>query len=337
MSNNAPTLLSLIDHAQRELELATFAYYALKVQEAETHGSQSIKLFNQILKLYSGSNGPGIQKDISISTIKQLCNLAIEIYTKIKKVGKPTAEKVPMETSLKWLSSQINQDFFLPLITNDYRFFVDPLDLEFSDKMENLSAEQAKYFDRWGHASQLDVKNSWELNDLSIKDLNNLYQDDLTSTCSFVSSLLSIVNNDPLLIYNLIYPRSKSFKYLVQLQINGCKRAVIINDKLPFSKDRSSSKSLFLRSSKNQHLYWPALLEKSYFKVIGNNSYKFNGSNAGYDTYLLTGWIPEYIKPLDYCQHEDTFESFWNMLYDNFRKRKCLISLGTESTDSRVN
>ncbi len=83
---------------------------------------------------------------------------------------------------------------------------------------------------------------------------------------------------------------SANGKYVVRLQFNGCWRKVVIDDRLPVSKN---SRTLHVVDRNNPALLWPALLEKAYLKVRGG--YDFSGSNSSTDLWVLTGWIPELI------------------------------------------
>lgn len=83
---------------------------------------------------------------------------------------------------------------------------------------------------------------------------------------------------------------SKSGKYIIRMNFNGCSRRVVIDDRLPAS---NSDRALFVLDSHNPYLVWPALLEKAYLKVRGG--YDFPGSNSGTDLWVLTGWIPEQL------------------------------------------
>lgn len=89
---------------------------------------------------------------------------------------------------------------------------------------------------------------------------------------------------------NLVPRISPNGKYVVRLNFNGCYRKVVIDDRLPTSKNM---RVLHVIDRRNPSLLWPALLEKAYLKVRGG--YDFPGSHSGTDLWILTGWIPEQI------------------------------------------
>lgn len=323
------TLSRLLDQGQRELERATFFYYVSNTTKAEEHSSKTLAIFNSVLKRYSQRSGTDVPLSFSIDKVKTLCNQAIDIYSKTKQLkGKPAS--VDMFEKLKWLNSKVC-NLIYPPVSNPLLLYVDKYDENFNDEINKLSESQLKFYDKWDHCSGSDQ--DWKLVPEVKKDLNNLYQDDLLSTCSLVSSLISISNNNPSLVFDNIQPHCKSYKYSVLLHVNGCKRLVLINDKLPISKDKNIS--LFLKSFSNSNLFWPALIEKAYFKVIGGNSYEFDGSNAGYDTYLLTGWIPEYVNPLEFFTKEQSTDTFWNCIFKHFKDKNCLLCVGTGKSFSK--
>ena len=83
---------------------------------------------------------------------------------------------------------------------------------------------------------------------------------------------------------------SPNGKYIFRMHFNGCFRKVLIDDRLPTSRNEQI---LHVMDRNNPGLLWPALLEKAYLKVRGG--YDFPGSNSGTDIWVLTSWIPEQI------------------------------------------
>ena len=92
----------------------------------------------------------------------------------------------------------------------------------------------------------------------------------------------------------LIYPKNvvnTNGKYLVELRFNGCKRAVIIDERVPVG---SSGKMLTCTATFDKRKqFLPVLVEKAYMKMMGG--YDFPGSNSGVDMHTLFGWIPERV------------------------------------------
>ena len=126
---------------------------------------------------------------------------------------------------------------------------------------------------------------------------------DATTDCSVVSSLCAISSRTQQgfsdLYSTMFYPwdhgaqkprLSESGRYIFKFFFNGSFRRVIIDDRLPISKNE---RSLFVVDRRDPTNLWPALLEKAYLKVRGG--YDFPGSNSGTDLSIMTGWIPEQI------------------------------------------
>jgi calpain-7 len=155
---------------------------------------------------------------------------------------------------------------------------------------------------------------------MMVSDDIDLVQD-ITTDCSVVASLCAetarankghgkvflspshplepLINSAFQLFSSMIFPYdhdnsrprlSRSGKYILRLNFNGCFRKVTIDDRLPAS---NTSRSLHVIDRNNSQLIWPALVEKAYLKVRGG--YDFPGSNSGTDLWVLTGWIPEQI------------------------------------------
>lgn len=124
---------------------------------------------------------------------------------------------------------------------------------------------------------------------------------DAATNCSLVASMCSGVARSergyPDLISPALHPWddaqktpriSPNGKYIVKLNFNGCFRKVIVDDRLPVSKDE---RLLHVIDRNNPGLLWPAMIEKAYMKIRGG--FDFPGSNSCTDLWTLTGWIPE--------------------------------------------
>uniref|UniRef100_A0A0L8HBT7 Calpain catalytic domain-containing protein n=1 Tax=Octopus bimaculoides TaxID=37653 RepID=A0A0L8HBT7_OCTBM len=96
-------------------------------------------------------------------------------------------------------------------------------------------------------------------------------------------------------------------KYIVRLYFMGCWRKLVIDDTLPFSKDK-----LLLPTTTQPHELWPMLLTKALLKVASLN-YTLNcGSNEIGEfnvLHTLTGWLPEVVQ----ITHKNT-EKTWQLL-----------------------
>ena len=156
--------------------------------------------------------------------------------------------------------------------------------------------------------SQLEIFDGWKRPQDALSDPKilsgqklDLVQDG-TSDCSFVASLCALVARrgkesvDSMMGIRM-YPvddrkpvLSPNGKYVFQFHFNGCARRVVIDDRLPTSR---TERSLHVVDRLCSNLFWPALVEKAYLKVMGG--YDFPGSNSGTDLWLLMGSIPEQI------------------------------------------
>jgi calpain-7 len=120
---------------------------------------------------------------------------------------------------------------------------------------------------------------------------------------------------------------SRSGKYVLRLNFNGCWRRVEIDDLLPTS---TNSRILHVINRSNPGLLWPALVEKAYLKVRGG--YDFPGSNSGTDLALLTGWIPQQIFLHD---EEVERDGLWTRVLHGFQNGDLLLTMGTGKLPDR--
>ncbi|ODV98545.1 hypothetical protein PACTADRAFT_1016 [Pachysolen tannophilus NRRL Y-2460] len=293
--------VAVLDRCQRLLEQVYFEYSLNKLENLQKKCIDVINLLNIQLKTID-------KNDKDFQSVKRLSQLGLDVYECLQTNGK----LLSLEQKLQWISSKMNQHCFPPVGLFD-KIHIDSNDLGFEEKSfpipSNVNVEK---FEKIGN---LVSSNEW-----SNEGLTGLYQDTL-SNCSFVSALLSISGNDKINLMDSIHPHNyKSSKFGVELFVNGTKRLVIIDDKLPILQNENSS--LFVKSLDNNQLYWPAIIEKAYLKIF-NRGYDHQGSNFGVDVYMLTGWL------LDYYYAKDLNNSILKNLQYFLRKKQILVGIGT--------
>lgn len=256
----------MLDEIGCLLERSQFLLSLGKVDDGKKTCLEAIKKLNQFSK-----------ESVTVpkSVIKDVSQYALKVYD----------SNMTTNDKIIWLNSKVNKETIYPILDFGSLKSTSELFLKDHEEEELLLPVNAKY------------EKIHDLNwSLDHENLINLYQDKL-SNCSFVSSFLSLVHSgNESKLYDIITPHGPSEFYNVSLRFNGTVRKVTIDNKLPILEDKS--RSITIRSSSDPKLYWPALIEKAYLKVMGQG-YSFEGSNMAADTYNLTGWIPEIIQIKD--------------------------------------
>ncbi|VVD05817.1 unnamed protein product [Leptidea sinapis] len=231
-------------------------------------------------------------------------------------------------------TSKINNNCFLPFMDIDLsEKFQYAIPFEDRASELKLSSKQEKEFSRWVRPHEVSSDPRLIVGDhvdcFSIKQT-------IVSDCSFVASLavsaLYEKRFNKKIITSIIYPKNKHKvpvynpfgKYMVKLHLNGVRRKVIIDDRLPYSRhDR-----LLCSYSSNKNEFWVSMLEKAYMKVMGG--YDFPGSNSNIDLHALTGWIPERcaIRPGD---AEFNSAALFTRLYSRLPRGDVLATVATGS------
>ncbi|KAF2760771.1 cysteine proteinase [Pseudovirgaria hyperparasitica] len=258
---------------------------------------------------------------------------------KIRKLEGPktTRELSAGEKLILWKASKLNDSNFPP--------WTDPPDdaefqTPFVDRELKLSEQQRELFEGWKRVKDALPPPAWRLaNDIPTASAYELTSSvdlvqDAASDCSVVASLCSAAaraqRNFPWIISDSIWPRSldrshpiasPNGKYILKLNFNGCWRKVVIDDRLPVSKN---TRLLHVVDRKHPALIWPALVEKAYLKVRGG--YDFPGSSSCSDLWAFTGWIPEQI----FLQADDILpDALWNRIIRAFRFGDVFVTVGT--------
>ena len=160
------------------------------------------------------------------------------------------------------------------------------------DTIFRLSEEQSQIIECWKSPQKIAPAP-----EVAQEDNVDLVQD-ITSDCSVVASLCAETARTQRLgqeygdlFSTIMYPKagdSLNGRYVFNFQFNGCYRKVVIDDRLPTSRNQ---RVLHVFDRNNPSVVWPALVEKAYLKVRGG--YDFPGSNSATDLWILIGWIPE--------------------------------------------
>ena len=218
----------------------------------------------------------------------------------------PTRKLTVRESILVFKSSRLHGSTFRPWTSN-----VPEVELagqtQFEDQTQfSFSELQLQQLAEWVSCSRivdsLVGKSSCAVGERLQEENHDLAQD-LTTDCSVVASLCALTSRTERgfedLCASVFHPWdhttekpgiSLSGKYVFRFYFNGTYRAVVIDDRLPVSKN---GRRLFVSDRNNPATLWPALLEKAYLKVRGG--YDFPGSNSGTDLLVMTGWVPEQI------------------------------------------
>lgn len=255
------------------LELCHYRYAYDDFQNSKKYCLSCIKILNKLVQLQS----PQFNE-----IINELSKLTIVIYEKITNESK--GKLISLNGKIIWIHSKVNGLIFPPVL--NITSSLDTMNCMFPGKSDHLD-QALTVPSKINYLNKYITTSDWLTNKF---DLENLYQD-LLSNCSFVSAFISIALNDKhLLLVNSITPFHDNGDYKVKLYFNGSWRIVNIDNTLPIVDRRS----LIMKSSSNDNLYWPAFIEKAYLKVMGSG-YNFNGSNHAYDIFTMLSWIPEII------------------------------------------
>lgn len=277
--------------ALRLLDSAKYSYVLGDTQKAKKDGMTAIGILNEVLKSKIGDK----------TKVKRICQDALDLY---QNLGNPKYFSV--DEKLAWMGSIVNGEFFPPIDTENLIVSEEQLNDEL-----HLSEEQKRKLLGW---ESINEQNQW-----TTDGMDHLFQDYLQD-CSFVASLISLSKFNSEKLFDLIQPHKPSGRYGVILHFNGCQRLVEVGDQLP----KLNGECLYIKSRNNDRLLWVAMIEKAYLKVQGYG-YEAKGSNASIDTYIVSGWIPEFI----HASQRVNLSELWSDLFEKFQTNQIVLSLGT--------
>lgn len=251
-------------------------------------------------------------KEVAARNLKEL----LDLYDNVRQ-EKPV---LSLSDKVVFMSSKVGGCMMYP-------WQDDPVDEEFQSSDLFLDSD-----DRVGSAgNQIEWHEARDVMKLDpTLDCPEISQDSFQD-CSVVASMISIIRLQQRTQGDFSFAKSHVFpygqwslcgKYIVRLHFNGVDRAVEVDSRLPFEIG-STKKGLFLDSG---GALWPIIVEKAYMKVMGG--YKFLGSHAALDTFILTGWIPEYIS----IHHQDSYtalNAIWNRLERGWVNGDVMVCAGT--------
>jgi calpain-7 len=231
----------------------------------------------------------------------------------------------------------MNGKIFMPWLPGEetrerFRFdhqYVDP------DGLLPLSPSQIAAGVEWRRPSEVIVSEK----PVMIQSIDPLsIQQHFVSDCSFVCSLCIASAYEAKfkkrLITSIIFPQNSSNmpvynaygKYIVKLLINGVKRKVVVDDRLPYSPNNGR---WACSSTINLNELWISIIEKAYMKV--NGGYDFPGSNSDVDLFALTGWIPEHLyfqeegETDEKQDHTQSADRGWQRIKSAHKYGDCLV------------
>ncbi|SSD60407.1 uncharacterized protein SCODWIG_02168 [Saccharomycodes ludwigii] len=197
-----------------------------------------------------------------------------------------------------WLSSKYKQNIYPPININETGGIVPKI-----VNSQSIATHNPKY----NFSSPLKIETDGY-------EGIPLQQNPDLSDCSFITSLINLKNyykdkyNPP-----VCQVRNCQFKYLINFYFNGSDSRLVCIDTTQIPTDRSGEQ-LTLNSSNFNH----KILEIAYLK-LKYNSFDSTGSNTGIDTFLLSGFIPEFRKI-------NTVK--WDLVEKYFNSKCCTLALG---------